>query len=171
MLVIMAFCFKSLNKRYIFRLKECELKGISKIIDYGDKNFSSVKPQQIFNLFLNQNILFQECPKTNQTYISDILTLFECMLRIKINKNKWENDDNLILFWNRPNFIRNEIIIHILLIKAISFTSYSPEGTSLSLRSMNMRALVKVLILMTRIFLSLALQNYHSLNVSNFRRF
>ena len=87
MLVIMAFCFKSLTKRYIFQLTECELKGISKIIDSGEKNFSSVKPQQIFYLFLNQNILFQECPKTNQTYISDILTLFECMLRIKINKS------------------------------------------------------------------------------------
>ena len=36
---------------------------------------------------------------------------------------------------------------------------------------MNMRALVKVLILMTRIFLSLVLQSYHSLNFSNLDAF
>ena len=73
MLVIMAFWFNTLTKRYIIHLTE----GVSKIIDSGDRNFSSVKPQQISYLFLNQNILFPECPKKNQTYISDILTLFE----------------------------------------------------------------------------------------------
>ena len=89
----MAFCFKSLIKRYIFQLTE----GVSKIIDSGDRMFSSVNPQQISCLFLNQNILFPECPKKNQTYISDILTLFEYMLRTKI-KNKCENESNLSLF-------------------------------------------------------------------------
>ena len=75
MLVIMVFWFKTLIKRYISHLTE----GVSdyKIIDSGDRNFSSVKPQQISYLFLNLNILFPECPKKNQTYISDILTLFE----------------------------------------------------------------------------------------------
>ena len=73
MLVLMAFWFNTLTKRYIIHLTE----GVSKIIDSGDRNFSSVKPQQISYLFLNQNILFPECPKKNQTYISDILTLFE----------------------------------------------------------------------------------------------
>ena len=48
MLVIMAFCFKSLTKRYIFQLTKCEHRDVSKIIDSGDKNLSSVKPQQFF---------------------------------------------------------------------------------------------------------------------------
>ena len=42
------------------------------------------------------------------------------MLRLKI-KNKCENEDNLNLFWNKPNFIRNEVIIHMLLIKVIFY--------------------------------------------------
>ena len=72
MLFIMPFCFKSLTKRYIFQLIKCEHKGVSKRIDSGDRNFSSVKPQQIFYFFLNQNILFPECPKMDQAYISNI---------------------------------------------------------------------------------------------------
>ena len=51
MLAIMAFCFQSLSKRYIFQLTKCEHKGVSKIIDSGDLSFSSVKPQQIFHFF------------------------------------------------------------------------------------------------------------------------
>ena len=54
-----------------------------------------------------------------------------------------------------------------LLIKAIF---YSPEGISFSSWSMNMRALVKALILTTGIFLSLVWWNYYSLNAPNFRR-
>ena len=66
--------------------------------------------------------------------------------------------------------IRNGKFILMLLIKAISFTSYSPQSTSFSSHSMNIRALVKVLILMTGIFLSLVLRNYYSLNTPNSRR-
>ena len=127
-----------------------------------------MKPQQIFYFFKNQNILFPECPYKDQTYISDILTLFEYMLRLKI-RNKCENEDNLNLFWNRPNFIRNEIIIHMLLIKVIfhklptrryifKLTKYDHEDVSESIDSDD------------RIFLSLVLQNYQSLNAPNFRR-
>ena len=50
------------------------------------------------------------------------------------------------------------------------FTSYSPEGISFSPRIINIRALVKVLILATGIFLSLGLWNNYSLNAPNFRR-
>ena len=60
--------------------------------------------------------------------------------------------DDLDLFFYGPNFMRNEIITHMMLLKAILFTSYSPEGISFSSRSMNMRALVKVLIMTTGIF-------------------
>ena len=54
----------------------------------------------------------------DQTYIAAILRLFEYMLRIKI-KNKCENEDDLDLFLNGPNFIWNAIIIPMLLIKTI----------------------------------------------------
>ena len=48
MLVIMPFCFKSLTERYIFQPTKCERKGVSRSIDSGDRNFSSVKPQHFF---------------------------------------------------------------------------------------------------------------------------
>ena len=70
---------KSLTKRYIFQLTECEHESFIESIDSDNRSFSSVKPQQIF-----QNILFLECSKKDQTYISDILTLFEYILTIKI---------------------------------------------------------------------------------------
>ena len=40
MLLIMAFCFKSLTKRYIFQLTKCEHEGVSKSIDSDYRNFS-----------------------------------------------------------------------------------------------------------------------------------
>ena len=166
MLLIMTFCFKSLTWRYIFQLTMCKHKGDSKSIDSDDRNFSSVKPQQFF---LNPNILFPGNSKKDQTYISDILTLLECKLRIEI-KNKGEKEDDPHLFLNGSNFIRSWIIIPMLLIKVIFFTSYSPGGISFSSRSRNMRVLVKVLILTTGIFFSLVLRNYYSLNAPNFRR-
>ena len=88
MLLVMAFLLlvKSLTKRYIFQLTKCEHKGVRESIDSDDRKFSSVKPQQIFNFFLNRNDLFPECSKKDQTYISDILTLLEYILRIKIKK-------------------------------------------------------------------------------------
>ena len=52
---------------------------------------------------------------------------------------------------NGPNFTRNGIIIPMLLVKAIFFTSYSSEGISFSSRSMTVRALAKVLILTTQL--------------------
>ena len=89
-LLIMAFCFKSLTKRYIFHLTKCKHKSVSESIDFVDRNFFSVKPQQIFIIFFNGNILFPECSKKDQTNISDILMLFEYILRIKILKMwKW----------------------------------------------------------------------------------
>ena len=50
------------------------------------------------------------------------LMLFEHVLRIKIKKKKkkkkCENEDLLNLFLNRPNFMRNGIIITMLLLMA-----------------------------------------------------
>ena len=68
--------FKSLTKRYIFQLTKCEHKGVSESINSDDRNFSSVMPQQIFQLFKREYFI-PECSKKDQTYISDILTLFE----------------------------------------------------------------------------------------------
>ena len=97
--------------------KTCEHKGVSKSIDSDDRNFSSVKPQQ-FVFLSNRNILFPECSYKDQTYISDIFTLFEYIIRIKI-KNKCENEDDLYLFLNGPNLIRNGVSISMMLIKPI----------------------------------------------------
>ena len=41
----------SLTKSYILKLTKCEHKGVSKSIDPDDRNFSSLKPEQIFNFF------------------------------------------------------------------------------------------------------------------------
>ena len=71
-------------------------------------------------------MLFLECSKKDQTYISDTLTLFEYILRIK-TENKCENEDDLDLFLNGPNFMRNGIIIPMLLIKTIFFYKYLPR--------------------------------------------
>ena len=76
---------------------------------------------------------------------SDILTLFEYIIRIKI-KNKGENEDYLDLFLNGPNFIRNGVSISMMLIKAIFYklltrrdifqlAKYKYEGVSESIDS------------------------------------
>ena len=82
-------------------------------------------------------------------------------LNITYQNDKRENEEDL-------DFTRNRIIISMLLISTI-FTSYSSEGISFSSRSINIRALAKVLILTTGIFLSLGLWNNYSLNAPNFQ--
>ena len=97
----------------------------------------------IFFPFLNQNILFPECPKKDQTHILDILMLFEYMLRIKIKtKQMCKNEDNLNLFWKYLILYGMKWLFIYCLVKQF-FISYSPEGISLSSRSMNMGALGK----------------------------
>ena len=98
-----------------------------------------------------------------------LVILVVIKLYAQINIFKCENEDDLNLFLNRPNFIWNGIIIPVLLVKAIFFASYSPEGISFSPSSINIGALAKILILTTQIFLLLVLWNNYSLNVSNFR--
>ena len=49
-------------------------------------------------------------------YTSDVLTLFVYILRITF-KNKCENEDDFDLLLNGPNFMRNGIIIPMLLMK------------------------------------------------------
>ena len=98
-----------------------------------------------------------------------LVILVVIKLYAQINIFKCENEDDLNLFLNRPNFIWNGIIIPVLLVKAIFFASYSPEGISFSPSSINIGALAKILILTTQIFLLLVLRNNYSLNASNFR--
>ena len=81
-------------------------------------------------------------------------------------KNKCETEGDLDLFLNGPNFTRNGVITPMLLIKAIFLQVNSLEGISFSSRSMKIKALVKVLILTTQIFLPLVLQNNYSLNLT-----
>ena len=108
---------------------------------------AGIFPAWSLNKFFNFFKL--ECTKKDQTYVSDILTLFEYILRIKI-KHKCGSEDDLDFYLNGPNFTRNEIIIPVLLIKAIFGASYSLEGLSFSSQ---IRVSAKVLILPTRIFL------------------
>ena len=59
------------------------------------------------------------------------LMLFEHVLRIKIKKKKCENEDLLNLFLNRPNFMRNGIIITMLLLMAFVKVTHQ-KGVSFS---------------------------------------
>ena len=60
------------------------------------------------------------------------LMLFEHVLRIKIKKKKkCENEDFLNLFLNRPNFMRNGIIITMLLLMAFVKVTHQ-KGLSFS---------------------------------------
>ena len=105
MLLIMAFFKKSLTKRYIFQFTKYENKGVSESIDSDNRNFSSVK-HQLF-IFLNQNILFLECSKKDHTHISDILTLSEYIVRIKV-KNKCDGSflerNKFYMKWNNYSY-------------------------------------------------------------------
>ena len=147
---------KSLTKRYIFQL---EIRALAKVLILTTGIFSAWSLNKFFNFF-KMNNLFPECSKKDQTYISDILTLFEYVLRIKIKK--CENEDDLDLFLNGSNFTRNKIIINYFINHKVML--YSPESISFNSQSINIGALAKVLILTTRIF------NNFSLNAPNFRR-
>ena len=63
-------------------------------------------------------MLFLDSSKKDQTYISDVFTLLEYILRIKI-KNKCENKEDLDLFLNGSNFTWDRTIIPIRLTKVI----------------------------------------------------
>ena len=56
LLVITAFFLKSL--KVIFQFLKYERKGVSKSIESDDRNFSSVKPQQIFISYSPEAIFF-----------------------------------------------------------------------------------------------------------------
>ena len=61
------FFWKLLTKKYIVQFTKYEHKGVSEGTDFNDRNFSSV-----------------ECSEKDQTYISNISTIFEYTLRIKM---------------------------------------------------------------------------------------
>ena len=84
-----------------------------------------------FLIFLKQNILFPECSKKDhQTFISDILTLFEYISRIKI-KNKFENEENLDLFsiFSLGLILYRMEQLFLCRFKRHFLTTYSPAGT------------------------------------------
>ena len=166
-LLITAFFLSHLPKCISFSSHSVNISALAKVLTVTTGMFPLWSLNKFFN-FLNRNILFLECSKKDYTYISDFLTLLGYVLGIKI-KNKFENEDDLDLFLNSPNFMRNGIIILIQLIKAIFFCKLL-TSKSFSSRSMNKRALAEVLILTTEIFRPLALRNNYSLNATNFRR-
>ena len=51
MLLIMEFFSKSLTKSYIFQFTMYKHTGVSESIDFDNRNFSNVKPQQSFHFF------------------------------------------------------------------------------------------------------------------------
>ena len=51
MLLIMEVFLKSFSKRYIFQLTKYEHKDVNESIDFNDRKFSSMKPQQNFQFF------------------------------------------------------------------------------------------------------------------------
>ena len=117
--------------------------------------------QELFNVNLSSNF----CVK----YINNFQDIVK-FVQFSFLK-KWENENDLDLFLNGPNFMRNGIIISALFIKAIFLNiTYQKGGISFSPRSMHIRPFAKVLILMIRICLPLVLRNNYSLNALNFRR-
>ena len=136
MLLIMAFCFKSFTKRYIFHV----LMRLVKVVILTTGTFPAYEASTYFSFLLNHNILSPKCFKEDLTYILDILTLFAYILRIKI-KNKCENQNDLDLFLNGSNFIQNGIynyfyaahkgnFFYMLLTRRYTFqlTKYEHEG-------------------------------------------
>ena len=109
--------------------------------------------------FLHRNILFLECSEKDQTYISDILALFEYILRIQILKMRvWRRSRSFLerakfhAVWNIYSHAAHDDV----------FLSYSPRGISFSSQSVSIRALAKVLILTTGIFPAWSLNNFFS---------
>ena len=115
--------------------------------------------QELFNVNLSSNF----CVK----YINNFQDIVK-FVQFSFLK-KWENENDLDLFLNGPNFMSNRIIISVLFTKVIFFISYPKGGISFSPRGMNRRTFPKVLILTTRICLPLVLRNSYSLNALNFR--
>ena len=64
------------------RSQSTNIRALAKGLVLTTRIFPASRLNKFFN-FLNRNILFLECSKKDQIYISDILTLFEYMLRIK----------------------------------------------------------------------------------------
>ena len=115
--------------------------------------------QELFNVNLSSNF----CVK----YINNFQDIVK-FVQFSFLK-KWENENDLDLFLNGPNFMSNRIIIFVLFTKVIFFISYPKGGISFSPRGMNIRTFPKVLILTTRICLPMVLRNSYSLNALNFR--
>ena len=119
MVLIMAFFSSHSPKVISFSLQSVNIRALAKVLFLTTGIFQR-EALTNFSIFLNRNVLFLDCSKKDLTYISDILTLFEYILRIKI-KNKCEIEDDHDRFLNGPNFMRSRIIIPMLLIKANFF--------------------------------------------------
>ena len=74
-----------------------------------------------------------------------------CIKNQNLIWKNWENEDDLNLFLDGPNFMQNEIIIPMLLIRVV-ILSHSQKGISFNSQNVNIRVLVKALILTSGIF-------------------
>ena len=117
--------------------------------------------------FSHWKILLQECSKK----IRPMFQIFWRYLNIYSESKfeKWENKENLNLFMNGPKIVQIGIIIPMLLIKAF-FYKLLNRRYIFQLKSMNIRALTKLLTLTTQICLPLVLRNNYSLHAPNFKR-
>ena len=96
---------------------------------------------------------YLQCMQLN--VFSSFLWLFDVIwIYIKDqNFKKWENEGDLNLFLNVPNFMRNGIIISMLLVMAFFKVTYQKVYLSVNIRaSVNIIALAKVSILTVGIF-------------------
>ena len=146
-MLVMAFFKVTHQKVYLSVVNKAWTSERQRKYWFWQQGFFQREASTNFSVFLYSNILFPECSKNNQNYFSDISTLFESILRIKIKNLK------------------------VRTISIFSWTGLILHGMEyFCSRSMNIRALAKVLSPMTRICLPLVLRNNHSLNALNFRR-
>ena len=106
-----------------------------------------------FNTSCTWEQFYLQCMQLN-VFIS-FLWLFDVIwIYIKDqNFKKWENEGDLNLFLNVPNFMRNGIIISMLLVMAFFKVTYQKVYLSVNIRaSVNIIALAKVSILTVEIF-------------------
>ena len=106
-----------------------------------------------FNTSCTWEQFYLQCMQLN-VFIS-FLWLFDVIwIYIKDqNFKKWENEGDLNLFLNVPNFMRNGIIISMLLVMAFFKVTYQKVYLSVNIRaSVNIIALAKVSILTVGIF-------------------
>ena len=72
MLLIIAFLLRLSPKQISFSSQNVNILALAKLL-FLAKGIFPGKASTNFSIFLNQNILFLECPKRARTYISDAI--------------------------------------------------------------------------------------------------